>query len=197
MWRERCRLDRAVRGRYRLPEQSAAYASDGARYSSSFCCENDLELPFGSTSRLPSTFRVTVDIAGLLGQLHTSNDNLIARLVVRLEPAKGLTGASPVFLAGFSVSGDGSASYTFGLSGADATDTLDAGSLTRPITVEITVDAYKAAIALNGVTYLQRPVSTPVTVAGIALQMVGPSGASVEFSNLKVEKVTGGAPIAS
>ena len=168
----------------------------GEPYASSFCCENQVELPFGTAGRLSSTFRVTVEVSGLLGQVR-SGDDLIARLFVRLEPDKDLFGPSPFFITGFDVGGDGSAVYTLGLSGRNASGAFDTAMLMRPITVALTVDAYTASVALNGVTYLQRPLATPVTVAAIALQMVGPSGSSVEFSNLKVELVTGGAPALS
>lgn len=162
--------------------------------SNSSCCYNEVELPFGSATRLSSTFRVTVDIAGLLGQAHSADDSLIARLVVRLRPAKGLVGPSPAFVTGLLVGGDGSVSYDLSLAGRDAVGGYDAANLTRPVTVSTTVDDYSAAIALNGATYLQRPLTTPVTVAAIALQVVGPAGDSVEYSNLKVEQVTGGSP---
>lgn len=162
--------------------------------SDSSCCYNEVELPFGSTERLSSTFRIAVDVAGLMGQVHAGDGDLIARLVVRLRPAKGLLGASPVFIVGFSVGGDGSVSYQLALSGSDTAGSLDMTDLARPLSVSITVDAYSAQIALNGATYLQRLITTPVSVAAIALQVVGPAGDSVEYSNFEVDPVTGGVP---
>lgn len=164
-------------------------------YTTGSCCVNEVEWPFGLPGRFPNTFRVSVDVSGLAGQTLPSGTDLIARLNVHLQPAVGLRGASPILSAGFDISDGSSASYTGSLAGPHADGNFAMADLARPATVVITVDASTASCAINGTTYLTSRVLTPVTVIGISLEIIGPQGATVEFSNLKVEQVIGGTPI--
>lgn len=150
------------------------------------CCQNEVDWALGQTGRLPASYRVSVQISGLLGQTHAGETNIMGSLFLNLRTPAG---ADTSFRIGFTVVAGSSAKYLIYLDGFESGFvTYDPANLTKPATISIEVKDSDGSGAINGITELHRSVTIPYTVTGIALKMSGPSGTHADFANLRVEQ---------
>ena len=149
------------------------------------CCQNEVDWSFGQSGKLPATYRVNVELSGLLGQKSTGQ--ITAALVVNLRTPSG--DASSFTITFYLVPGS-SSNYNVRFDGPETGFvSYPAANFTKSTSSAIEVDTDMVKAAINGTIVFTRSLALPYTVTGIALTMSGPSGDTVEFSNLQVEAV--------
>lgn len=145
------------------------------------CCQNEADWTFGLSGKLPATYRVSVQISGLLSQ--SAAAQLTASLTVNLSSPSGTGTLGIDFFAAQGPGGTYNIHFVGSETGFVSFDT------SKPVTVAIEVSNNGASGLINGTRKLTHGLPSFYTPTGITLKMSGAPSDHADFANLSVEQV--------